>query len=76
MRLNEFVDLQFKHMRYEEDTVFPLIEKSFDVADWKEALAAKDSAGRKLFDSHYAQDEDEKYKDLYRSYQQGEGGTK
>ena len=75
VRLNEFVDLQFKHMRYEEDTVFPLIEKSFDVADWKEALAAKDSAGRKLFDSHYAQDEDEKYKDLYRSYQQGEGGT-
>ena len=75
VRLNEFVDLQFKHMRYEEDTVFPLIEKTFDVADWKEALSAKDATGRKLFDSRYAQDEDERYKYLYRAYQQGKDGT-
>ena len=70
VKLNEFVDLQFKHMRYEEDTVFPLIEKSFDVADWKEALVARDPAGRNLFSADYAQDQEKKYQAIYRAYQQ------
>ena len=75
VKLNEYVDLQFKHMRYEEDTVFPLIERSFGMEDWKEALAARDSSGRKLFSPDYAKDEDEKYQVIYHAYQKADNGS-
>ncbi len=47
----DFISTKFRHMRFEEDKVYPLLEARLTLEDWKEAISEMPSVSDPLFGS-------------------------
>ncbi len=48
----EYIDAQFRHMRYEEASIFPMIEQELTISDWKSIILMLPSGNDPLFNKN------------------------
>ena len=65
----DYIDSQFRHMRYEEASVFPLIEQKLTLNDWKSILQSLPSGDDPLFNENRNSHFDSLYSKLSESFQ-------
>ncbi len=65
----DYVEHQFRHMRDEEDTVFPLIEQKLTVTDWKSIIRVMPAGEDPLFSKERKKYYDSLYSEISNSYQ-------
>ena len=65
----DYIDMQFRHMRYEEDTVFPKIEQKLTLKDWKSILKSLPSGDDPLFNDKRSEFYDSLHSNVSESYQ-------
>jgi hemerythrin-like domain-containing protein len=65
----DYIDSQFRHMRYEEASIFPLIEQKLTLNDWKSALHSLPSGEDPLFNKNRSSHFDSLYSQLSKSFQ-------
>ena len=65
----EYIDYQFSHMRYEEESVFPLIEQTLTLDDWKAVIKKMPTDEDPLLHSNAKQTYVTLYSKIIDSYQ-------
>jgi hemerythrin-like domain-containing protein len=65
----DYIDTQFRHMRYEEASIFPLIEQKLTLSDWKSVLQSLPSGEDPLFNENRNAHFDSLYSQLSESFQ-------
>jgi hemerythrin-like domain-containing protein len=46
----EYIDMQMRHMRIEETSIFPLVEEKLSIPDWKHIIKKSPAGNDPLFD--------------------------